>query len=49
MSDICDTHIPQGGHSVGSASPGLVGSRRLAQGHFIGEGWLLLTKGFEHF
>lgn len=32
MSDIGDTLIPQGGHGVGSASQGIVGSLHLAQG-----------------
>lgn len=44
MSDLSDIHIPQGGHSVGSASLAIVGSLHFAQGR---RGWLLLKKGFE--
>lgn len=49
MSDTCHTHITQGGYGVGSASPGLLGSWRLAQGHFRGRGCLLLIEGFDFF
>lgn len=44
MSDICDTLIPQGGHSAGSVSSGFVGSVHLAQGHFGDSGVLIADR-----